>query len=120
LLSIQNAIHVDTGSEPEPDLALLRPRADDYTESHPTSADILLIVEVSDSSLDYDRQVKGNQYAEAGIEDYWIMNLVDEQIEIHREPAPDGYRSARIAKSGDTIQPVAFPDVTLAVADILS
>jgi Uma2 family endonuclease len=115
----QNPVHLKEGSEPEPDLAVVRRRDNYYRDSHPTAMDTLLIIEIADSSLAYDRLVKGKLYAEAGIQDYWIANLVDDQIEVHRDPSPDGYRSVRIARRGDTIQPVAFPDMMLTVADIL-
>jgi Uma2 family endonuclease len=119
LLSVQDTVRMGPRFGPEPDLAILRPRADDYTESNPIAADILLIIEVAETSLAFDRETKALLYARAGILDYWIVNLVDNQIEVHRDPTAEGYTSVEIKQRGDTIQLVAFPDVTIAVADIL-
>src|SRR5262249_49655775 len=71
-------------SEPEPDISLLRPRADFYAAPNPKPADVLLLIEVSDATLDFDRDVKGPLYAENGILEYWIVNLTDERLEVHR------------------------------------
>jgi Uma2 family endonuclease len=98
---------------------VLRRRDDRYRTSNPTAADVLLVVEVSDSTLNHDRNVKGPIYAAAGILDYWIVNLADGQIEVYRDPSPDGYTHVEIRARGDSIQLVAFPDVSIAVTDIL-
>jgi Uma2 family endonuclease len=119
IVSVQDSVVLGPRFGPEPDLALLRPRADDYTESNPTAADILLIVEIADSSLVYDRGAKALLYAQAGILDYWIVNLVDGQIEVHRDPSPAGYQTIESAQRGDAISLVAFPDISIAVTDIL-
>jgi Uma2 family endonuclease len=115
----QHPILLRTGVEPQPDICVVRRRADWYRSGHPTPADVLLIVEVSDSSLVYDREVKARLYAQAGILDYVIVNLVDDQVELHRDPTPAGYQTIEIARRGDTIRLVAFPDVSITVADIL-
>jgi Uma2 family endonuclease len=100
-------------------LLVLRRRDDHYRTANPTVADVLLLVEVSDSTLAYDRNTKGPLYAQAGILDYWIVNLVDGQIEVYREPSPEGYTSIGIKRRGDSIQLLAFPGVAIAVTDIL-
>ena len=119
LLSDQNPLRLGSGSEPQPDFVLLKPRADDYTRSHPTPADVLLVIEVSESTLAFDREAKGLMYAQAGILDFWITNLVDRQIEVHRDPTPGGYKSIQVLKPGDVIRPLAFLDLDVAVSDIL-
>lgn len=107
-------------SEPEPDLSVVRERPDCYESGHPRPADILLIAEVSDSSLDEDRTVKKALYAEAGIVEYWIVNLVDDCLEIHRDPRPDGtYRDVRILRRGNMAEIAGLPGVVVAVAEIL-
>lgn len=107
-------------SEPEPDLSVVRRRADRYAAGHPRSADIFLVAEVSDSSLDEDRTVKRALYAEAGIVEYWIINLVDDCLEIHRDPRPDGtYGDLRILRRGDVADIAGLPGVAVAVAEIL-
>lgn len=119
VVAIQNPVRLERHSEPEPDVALLRPRDDDYRSAHPTPADVLLLVEVAASSLDFDRETKVSLYAEAGIPEYWIVNLVDSVVEVYREPKDGVYRSVQALKRGDTVQPLAFPDVTLALDDLL-
>src|SRR5581483_8823648 len=115
----QNPIRLGTSSEPEPDIVVVQRRADRYRSGHPTARDVLLVIEVSDSTLATDREVKGPLYAQAGIAEYWIVNLVDGQVEVHRDPTPNGYQTTRVLRRGDTIQPLAFPEVTIVVADIL-
>jgi Uma2 family endonuclease len=119
ILALQNPIHLPD-SEPEPDLAVLHPRTDFYAGGHPQPAQVFLLVEVSDSSLDRDRDRKAPLYAENGIPEYWIVNLDDDEIEIHRKPQPDGtWADATIRHRGDTLNIAALPGVTVAVADIL-
>ncbi len=111
-------------SEPEPDAAVVvgPPRA--YREAHPQSA--LLVIEVADATLDYDRETKGSLYARAGLPDYWIVNLQDRVVEVHRDPvsdpqAPFGWRYATRERFGpaDAIAPLARPDAPVEVADLL-
>lgn len=104
-------------SEPEPDLAVVRGRARDYLDAHPTSA--LLVVEVSDDSLRRDRITKQHLYARHGIPEYWILALPDARLEVYRDPTPDGYRTVLIRRAGETIAPLARPAATIAVADLL-
>jgi Uma2 family endonuclease len=118
-LSIQNPVRLGLRVEPQPDVMLLRPRADHYRSSHPGPEDVLLLVEVADSSLTYDRKTKARIYARAGIADYWIVNLVDATVEVHRDPERGRYRSVRVLKPGDSIQPLAFPEVSIAVSEVL-
>lgn len=115
----QQPLRLGLRSEPQPDLAVVRRRDDFYTSAHPTPADVLLVVEVADTSLAYDRETKGPLYARHGIGEYWILNLPDRQLEVYREPAGDGYAVVQILKPGDVVQPVAFPGVTVAVRDLL-
>ncbi|MEG3848908.1 Uma2 family endonuclease [Microcoleus sp. herbarium19] len=107
-----------TDSEPEPDVVIARNRADNYLDSHPEPADILLAIEVSDSTLKYDRETKLSLYAEAGIANYWIFNLVGSQLEIHSEPYQErqgdfNYRSKRIVLPDETVAIPGFPDLSL-------
>lgn len=103
LVSIQNAIRV-ADSKPEPDVALLRYRADFYSTSTATVGDILLLIEVADTSLDFDREVKLSLYAEAGVAEYWIVNLIDSCVEVHRGPRSDGsYADSHTVAKGGTV-----------------
>ena len=107
-----------TDSEPEPDVVIARNRSDNYLASHPEPADILLVIEVSDSTLKYDQRTKLSLYAEAGIANYWIFNLVDNQLEMHSEPYQKrqgnfNYRSQRVLLPNETVAIPGFPDLSL-------
>lgn len=119
LLSVQDAVHLDESAEPQPDLALLGPRADDYARSLPGVADILLLVEVADSSLEYDRSVKMPLYSRAGVVEAWVVNLVDGWVEVYREPTQVGCTSLRRVLPGKLLDVAALPNRALAVDDLL-
>jgi Uma2 family endonuclease len=110
-------------SDPEPDVSVVVGQREDYSD-HPTTA--VLIVEVSDSTLAYDRGRKASLYARAGIADYWIVNLVDNQLEVRRDPRPDatqhyghGYANVTVLVPPAVVNPLALPNASLAVADLL-
>lgn len=112
-------------SEPESDLTLAEPRGDNYVERHPLPDEVLLVVEIADTSVATDRGPKLRTYAAAGIEEYWCINLEDDQIEVHREPAvlEDGtatYRQRSLYTKNDTVAPAHFPDCRVDVAALLS
>jgi Uma2 family endonuclease len=92
LLRVQSPISVDRYSEPQPDLALLRPRTDFYKSSHPRPEDVWLVIEVADSSLRYDRDVKVGLYARSGVSEVWLVDLQEGQLTRYREPTPSSYR----------------------------
>ncbi len=106
-LQCQDPIALPSGSEPEPDFAIVRQRSDNYRSGHPTPDDILLVIEIADSSLDYDREVKRSLYAEAGIPHYWIFNLSEQCLEAYSEPYQNGatfnYAVRRISLPNGTI-----------------
>ncbi len=103
---VQNAIRLqESQSEPEPDLVWAAER--DYSGGNPEPEDILLVVEVADSSLDTDLGEKAALYAAAGIRDYWVVDLVDRRIVVHRDPAPEGYRDIRNFSGEDEVHPLA-------------
>jgi Uma2 family endonuclease len=107
IIAVQDPIRT-SDSEPEPDLALLKPRDDFYSEATPGSEDVLLVVEVSDSTLENDRTLKLEIYAEAGIPEYWIVNLVDNCLEVHRHPSPSGvYSNVERINQHDSISQTA-------------
>jgi hypothetical protein len=119
IVSVQNPVRLGEYSEPEPDLALLRPRADFYASAHPTPADVLLLVEIADTSLDFDRGVKAPLYARAGIPEVWLVDLGGETVAVYREPSPEGYRATRVLRAGERVATLAFPERELAVAALL-
>ena len=119
IISVQDPIHIDEYNEPEPDIALLKPREDFYAENHPQPEDVLLLVEVSDSTVEYDRDHKKNLYAEAGIEEFWLVNLRENTVEVYSQPKNGSYRLTRILEKGEVLQSVAVENLSLAVEEIL-
>jgi Uma2 family endonuclease len=118
-LRIQGSFQADDRSRPQPDVAILRTRGDFYAEAHPRPEDLFLVVEVADSSLRYDRSVKRPAYARVGVRETWIVDLVGGIVEVARDPSAAGYcRIDRFAR-GETVAPEAFPDLTIAVDDVL-
>lgn len=119
ILSPQNPLALNDRSEPLPDLALLRWRDDFYSRSHPTPGDVLLLIEVADTSVGFDRGVKTPLYAQRGIPEFWLVDLSKSVVEIHRQPSVKGYQHVRRFGKGDRIAPLAFPELELDVSDIL-
>ena len=103
--------------EPEPDVAVVRGRIDDYRDAHPTTA--ALVVEVADSSLDFDRTTKAAMYARAGIADYWIVNVPDRHVEVYRDPRGDLFGTKRTLGADASLALHAEPEATIAVRDCL-
>lgn len=118
-LGVQDPVRLSEYSEPQPDLALLQPRDDFYQRSHPTPDDVFLLIEVSDSTVEYDRQVKAPLYARSGVREMWLINLGAGQVEVYRNPSPDGYREQRYLQRGEAVAPLAFPEASFRVDEIL-
>ena len=119
VVAVQNPVRLDGHSEPQPDFALLRPRADDYFGAKATPADVLLLMEVADASLRYDRAVKLPLYARHGIPEAWGVDLEHGLVEVHRQPAGDGYATSSRETAGASVEPALLPGVVLRVADVL-
>jgi len=115
-VSVQNPIRLDDYSEPQPDFALLRPRADYYRRATPVPADVFVLIEVSDSSLKYDRSVKRALYARHGIPEFWIVNLIAREVEVCRAPVGEEYTSISPVGAGATLEPVCLPGVVIRTA----
>ena len=113
LVHVQNSMAASNISEPEPDVMLLAYREDRYASRRPQPEDILILIEVSDWSLKYDREIKLPLYAESGIREVWIVDLQHDVIESHQEPGPKGYRVVRRFHPGDSLAPAALPDLAL-------
>jgi Uma2 family endonuclease len=117
---IQNPLVLDAHQMPQPDIAVVRFRADGYAAGHPRATDALLVIEVADSSLRTDRRRKVPRYAQAEIPEAWLIDLPGDAVEVCREPRDGHYTDVRTAaRRGDTIAPLAFPDLALRVEDIL-
>jgi Uma2 family endonuclease len=114
----QNPFNLDDASQPRPDLTLLDP-AVTIERRRPEPADLFLVIEVSDSTLRYDREDKRPAYARNGVREFWILNLQDQVLEIFRDPADGAYRESRTLVADETIAPLAFPDLILRVGDFL-
>ena len=115
----QSPLVMPDNSEPEPDAMLLVWREDRYAFRAPRPEDVLLLVEVSDSTLRYDRDVKMSLYAAAGVPEAWLVNLREDWIESNTQPSADGYQVTRRYALGDTIAPQAFPDLAIPVERII-
>ncbi|MGK7939576.1 MAG: Uma2 family endonuclease [Crocosphaera sp.] len=116
IVSVQNSIKLDNYSEPQPDLVLLKPRSDFYESKIPEAEDIYLLIEVSDSTITYDQQIKLLLYAESNINEVWIVNLNNKTLEVYRQPQNKVYLEQQ--KNVKSIAPLAFSDITLNINDI--
>lgn len=114
----QNPIRLGPRTEPEPDLALLRLRADQYRDAHPTPRDILAVIEVSDTTLRYDRTTKLRLYAAAGLPEVWIVDLRRRRVLVFRDPRDGAYQQHEILGRNGSLAPLAFPDLVLPVREI--
>jgi Uma2 family endonuclease len=115
----QKPISLPDDSEPEPDVAFARGTLDDYTDNHPEPAEIHLVVEVSDTTLTYDRTDKAALYAEAGITEYWVLDVNARLLEIRRDPLNGEYRSLQTLRDTDTATPIFAPTESIPVGDLL-
>jgi Uma2 family endonuclease len=119
LVNVQSPLRLDAYNEPEPDLTILRPRADGYRASHPTAADVLLLVEVSETSLAYDRGVKLALYAKFRVPEVWIVDLLGGAVEVYREPKEGAYASRERLANG-SLAPALVGGVTIDVAGLVA
>lgn len=124
VVRVQGPLDVGLTSQPEPDLAVVRGAIRDYAKAHPSSA--LLVVEVAESSLAYDRSIKASLYASVGIPEYWVLNLIDRRLEVSRDPIAMpgqphgyGYRTCTYYLAADAVTPLAAGQGSVTVADLL-
>lgn len=118
VVSVHNPLDLEDGTQPEPDVLLLQPRADFYAEAHPTPADVLLLVEVADSSLPVDRIRKADLYAAAGIAEYWVADVERRRVFVHTRPLPSGYALVETRDYDDRWSAGTLPQLTLGGPDI--
>jgi Uma2 family endonuclease len=117
IVRCQDPITLPNHSEPEPDIVIARLRSDDYVNSHPSPEDIILVIEVADSTIKFDRDTKAPLYAAAGIGEYWIINLVDDRLEIYRQPEGNIYTSIEIVTPPRSIRLPHFSEISLNISD---
>jgi Uma2 family endonuclease len=116
LVRVQNPIRVGERSEPQPDIAVVKGR--NYMEAHPTAADVLLVVEVSDSTLEYDRDIKLGLYARHGIPEVWLLDVNAREITLYREPAEGQFRLIRKPTAAELVSPMLMPAVSIALTEL--
>ena len=119
IVSVQNPLRLDEKNEVLPDVTVLRFRPDFYANAHPGPEDVLLVVEVAETSLAYDREVKVPLYGRYGIPEFWLINLRDNVVEVYRRPFAQGYKETLVFEKGDTLTPALLPDVHIAVQEIV-
>jgi len=119
IISVQDPIRLNDYSEPEPDIALLKPRDDFYAQELPTAEDVLLIIEVADTSVEYDRNVKLPLYAKANIAETWLANIREDRMEAYSQPVNGTYQNVRVIKRGETLSPEALPKLLLTIEEVL-
>ncbi|MCG6136410.1 MAG: Uma2 family endonuclease [Nostoc sp. LLA-1] len=118
-VSIQDPVQLNERSEPEPDIAVVTVDPLDYADHHPTPSEVYLIIEVADSSLKLDCETKAKAYSQAGIKDYWVLDVTSRQLYIFREPSQESYQSKVVLGEDATISPLAFPDLQIMVLEML-
>jgi Uma2 family endonuclease len=120
VMSAQSPLRLNDWTEPEPDVVVFKGRADFYAKKRPTPKDVLFIVEVSDTTLSYDQKIKLPRYAAAGIPEVWIEDLKNEVLHVYRDLSGKTYKSVQMLHPGDSVSPVAFPDITFQVDELLT
>jgi len=119
IVDVQDPVQLGDWSEPEPDIVLLEWREDCYASAAPTGKDVVLLIEVADSSAAYDREVKAPLYSRQGIREYWLLDLPGGLLEVYRRPGPGGYREVQRLRRGYAVAMDAFPEVVLQVSELL-
>ena len=119
IVRVQSPIRLSLYTEPEPDISLLRPRADFYASAHPGPADVLLVVEVADSSIDFDRDVKAYVYAQSGVPEYWLVDLTEDRVVRHTSPSGGAYQLVEPLPPDARVAPGGLPQCLLRAGDLL-
>lgn len=119
ILQMNEPITIPNHSEPQPDAAIVKARPDNYRKAHPTPKDVLLVIEVADSSADFDNTVKAKLYGKAGIPEYWIVEIGEACVRVFTEPSKQGYRTIKEYHRGDKVKCGTVPELHLAVTELL-
>lgn len=118
ILASQNPVALNNNSEPQPDVALLKPSEDFYETAHPQPQDIFLLIEVSNSTVIYDREEKIPLYAQTNIEEVWLVDINEQIVEVYQQPTATGYQHIQKFTNGQTLSIQAFPDVNISITEI--
>ena len=119
VVSVQNPLRLSHYTEAQPDVVLLKPRADEYASKKPAAADVFLVLEVADATLLYDRNVKLPRYAKAGVPEVWIENLQDDLLLVYRDPVGNAYTTSLVFHRGESVSVIVLPDVVFTVEQLL-
>jgi len=119
IVSVQNPIVLDDESEPQPDISVLKFRSDFYKNETPKAAHVEVVIEVADSSVEFDRSTKLSRYASAGIPEAWLIDLVNDRVEVHTQPKEGGYGIIRNYRRGENATSETIPGIDLAVDDVI-
>ena len=119
IISVQNPIRLNDYSEPEPDIAVLKPSDDFYATAHPAVEDILLVIEVAETSLEYDREVKIPRYAQAGIPEVWLLDVQHQLVMVYTQPKHDAYQVTQVARGAELVKTVMFGGFSARADEIL-
>ena len=119
IVSVQNPLRLSPYTEPEPDIVLLKYRADFYKDKRITPDDALLVLEVADTTIRYDRGIKLRKYASAMTPEFWIANLEDDVLEVYREPAADSFKSSLIVRRSELVFLLAYPETRIPASELL-
>ena len=117
IVRVQNPVRMNSDSEPQPDITLLK--RGNYSAAHPGPGDVLLLIEVADTTTDLERECKLPLYARAGVSEYWIVNLTERAVEVYSDPSSTGYGSRRVVGTDGEVSPAAFPDILLPVRQMI-
>ncbi|QSV53499.1 MAG: Uma2 family endonuclease [Dolichospermum sp. UKL201] len=118
-IAVQDPVKLNERSEPEPDIAVVKIDPLDYADHHPTPTEIYLIIEVADSSLKLDTEIKAKAYSQAGIKDYWVLDVVKRELILFRNPTEEGYQNRETITEHQNISPLDFPDLEIVVSQML-
>lgn len=118
-VGVQNPVELNNTSEPQPDISLLRRKADFYESGHPQPQDILLLIEVADTTVESDRQIKIPLYSENNIIEVWLIDINQQCIKVYREPSPNGYQNVQRFMRGQSLFIFAFPEIIIGVDEVL-
>ena len=118
VVTVQNPVVLDERSEPQPDLALLRYRSDFYADAHPQAGDVLLIVEVADATLEYDRDIKLPLYARAGVTEVWLVDIAGKRVSTYRTPQSGRYMEKRVLTNLDSVEVATLPGQSFDLSDL--